>query len=1077
MALADPPVSAPALPSSSAPASGPAAPLSAASGAASARPARAQPGRIRRSGRIPTASFALLYTRSKVYVHPTPYARDNVPGVLALLRDEAAPVPVQALWLAFVPEASLPSRDDAFVHVRPGRADELESDYDATAWHDAVHSAFLSFYSAATRAASSAPILLRRPSGQAATPSPPAPGSSGPPGMGLNVGIGMGMGTDSVPLTLPLPADKYAFAFPLAAAEGLVLDQPNFSQWYGSIRVLFKYAHDATSGAAVQLPTIFYHDDESVRPQDLEFQSPQLTNATSSEPGTAARASGLPASRSSSHMSPHSTRASSHTRQRSLSTVDSSGRKSPAPTWGGDELAQVLKRYTNVFRSSLQPGLLLLSPGPEAMAHHGSPYYETDAIDRPAHRRGVWGRFTSPSPQNAGDQSASPLAARACSEPERYDAGLEDIYRLDPYFLWQSTRSLVLTRFANLTQSARQASQQVLGFSSMGDPPPEPCSPTPTRYAHSQPMSPQSAPDVSISFPMSGEPPRGGSSHSMSRWSATPSTSPVPGGRSLETRTSAPASQAGSPAIPETEGEHAKLPEPATGAGAGIGVGSGAGSNTGSGAGAKGMRTRMRDYLHIGLSPLTKPVQTFAQAGPVPMGPLTDAEWGRISQQGGVEFDSARTYLSRWARLVADAGERCRRSETSDLAEPDPSSSSAPDTKRPPGTGTAEGEINTYQDSSVYAEPGNIPSTTDEVDTEVGQLGVFELLARCPDVPLLPSSRSLAREQGPIALDEWESWFDPTSGQLGRSVRAVKQTIFARGIAPDVEGAPRQARQAIWPFLLGAVSWSSTRTQREEGWRTKSAEYFRFKRLWEDDPVLLKRDVVLDQRSLIRKDCLRTDRNHPLFRTSSDSPGRSCTPAPPKVMSASIIQEKEWSHAGNSGNQHVARLGEILLTYGFWEAHQAAVQAALDAGQPPPHLDPATFAYQPPAGDGKTQQSLGGYVQGMSDLCALVYIVCQGDEVATFWCFVHLMQRLAPNFFVDQFAITGQLLRLQRLLALMDPAFYAHLERADGLNLFFAYRYVGNDYTCSFSITDTCSCSSVLHFCIGEKLVPGRIST
>ena len=36
----------------------------------------------------------------------------------------------------------------------------------------------------------------------------------------------------------------------------------------------------------------------------------------------------------------------------------------------------------------------------------------------------------------------------------------------------------------------------------------------------------------------------------------------------------------------------------------------------------------------------------------------------------------------------------------------------------------------------------------------------------------------------------------------------------------------------------------------------------------------------------------------------------------------------------------------------------------------------------------------GGYVQGMSDLCAPLYVVMDGEEELTFWCFVEVMNRM-----------------------------------------------------------------------------------
>lgn len=39
-----------------------------------------------------------------------------------------------------------------------------------------------------------------------------------------------------------------------------------------------------------------------------------------------------------------------------------------------------------------------------------------------------------------------------------------------------------------------------------------------------------------------------------------------------------------------------------------------------------------------------------------------------------------------------------------------------------------------------------------------------------------------------------------------------------------------------------------------------------------------------------------------------------------------------------------------------------------------------------------------GYVQGMSDLCAPIYVVMGGDPEMTFWCFVEVMDRMvSPN--------------------------------------------------------------------------------
>jgi hypothetical protein len=104
----------------------------------------------------------------------------------------------------------------------------------------------------------------------------------------------------------------------------------------------------------------------------------------------------------------------------------------------------------------------------------------------------------------------------------------------------------------------------------------------------------------------------------------------------------------------------------------------------------------------------------------------------------------------------------------------------------------------------------------------------------------------------------------------------------------------------------------------------------------------------------------------------------------------------------------------------------------------------------------------------------------EADEELTFWCFVEFMNRMVShsptltfyreptcsclfqkqNFLRDQSGMKKQLLSLQQLIGAMDPELYRHLgkdfwpynfvfpadlrtvEKADGLNLFFCFRYV-----------------------------------
>jgi TBC1 domain family member 15 len=80
-----------------------------------------------------------------------------------------------------------------------------------------------------------------------------------------------------------------------------------------------------------------------------------------------------------------------------------------------------------------------------------------------------------------------------------------------------------------------------------------------------------------------------------------------------------------------------------------------------------------------------------------------------------------------------------------------------------------------------------------------------------------------------------------------------------------------------------------------------------------------------------------------------------------------------------------------------------------------------------------------GYVQGMSDLLAPIYAVEQDDAVA-FWGFVKFMERMERNFLRDQSGMRLQLLTLDHLVQLLDPALYEHLQKLDSTNFFFFFR-------------------------------------
>jgi len=110
-------------------------------------------------------------------------------------------------------------------------------------------------------------------------------------------------------------------------------------------------------------------------------------------------------------------------------------------------------------------------------------------------------------------------------------------------------------------------------------------------------------------------------------------------------------------------------------------------------------------------------------------------------------------------------------------------------------------------------------------------------------------------------------------------------------------------------------------------------------------------------------------------------------------------------------------------------------------------FDPSTWQRSFTAGNmGWLTEVKEGYVQGMSDLCAPIYVVMGGEPEVTFWCFVEVMGRMVrlpsvrggsdtpklmlvsqkQNFLRDQSGMKKQLSTLQQLIAVMDPELYRH---------------------------------------------------
>ena len=298
-------------------------------------------------------------------------------------------------------------------------------------------------------------------------------------------------------------------------------------------------------------------------------------------------------------------------------------------------------------------------------------------------------------------------------------------------------------------------------------------------------------------------------------------------------------------------------------------------------------------------------------------------------------------------------------------------------------------------------------------ETPVGDFEILEMQA---------GGMSLDDKRRPVTLKEWEGWFD-MSGRLSITADEAKERIFHGGC--DSEDG---VRRKIWPFLLGIFDWHSSKAERQGVLTDRREEYVRLKARWwdrvnsssnhsEDEEEWWK-----EQRLRIEKDVHRTDRQVPLF-AGEDIPH----PDP----------ESPFAEVGS--NVHLEQLKDILITYDEFRGGYSQVGSG--------NVGESRFL---------ETNGLDGYVQGMSDLLAPVYAVCEEDALA-FWCFVGLMERLERNFHRDQAGMHAQLQLCASTLQLIDPELSLHLESCNSGNFFFLFRPLLVQFKREFAFDDILS--------------------
>lgn len=300
--------------------------------------------------------------------------------------------------------------------------------------------------------------------------------------------------------------------------------------------------------------------------------------------------------------------------------------------------------------------------------------------------------------------------------------------------------------------------------------------------------------------------------------------------------------------------------------------------------------------------PLSKPILKHL---PPPVQSLANAnapEYSKWAERAGVAgYDAARVYLARWARTVAEEGERNRRSELRFT-------------------------------SSGIALDDEEDQANQNANSDLG--GPFELLSTTYRIPRPRSTRVQGVQ--PIIESEWKAWFDTTDGKLMLTGEEAKKRIFQRGL---VEGARRQA----WPFLLGVYPWNSSAKEREEIYATRKTEYEELKGRWFGKKEVTSSDVFIEEHHRIRIDCLRTDRAQPMFSSDASAPisgDRNLSALYTAQMQASTIDLANtrggtYDSGGHPpGNYHTHKLMEILLTYNVHETELGYVQGMSDLASP-----------------------------------------------------------------------------------------------------------------------------------------------
>lgn len=297
----------------------------------------------------------------------------------------------------------------------------------------------------------------------------------------------------------------------------------------------------------------------------------------------------------------------------------------------------------------------------------------------------------------------------------------------------------------------------------------------------------------------------------------------------------------------------------------------------------------------------------------------------------------------------------------------------------------------------------------------------------------IPRVRANRAPTQPIQLEEFIAWQDD-NGRMLLPESECRRRIFQRGLAVS-------ARKDIWLFLLGVYRWDSDRLEREH-----KLNLMKLVLVWFTAYLQVTRSRVFNELCLIENNMRHsrkagkrmnpaskrqlafvkkltelvsdtpftilfrhkwtpqahpTDGHHAGFKFSSDIDCRrtdrqqSYFAIPPDLSSVDdILEPLDEGSNMPSTNRHVESLGRILMTYNVWEKDLGWAFFSVCTLSPELRM---CWIWS-------SLSMLTGYVQGMSDLCAPLYVVFEADQAVTFFAFVKLMDRMVSKLVLSYFS-------------------------------------------------------------------------